>query len=73
MRDYRVLLEEPRKKAVRQAHYIGGTYGFSQFILYGVIATLFYAGAQFLDKFQEDPLHMFITIFAMMFGALESG
>jgi hypothetical protein len=42
-------------------------------VLYGVIATLFYAGAQFMDKFNENPLNMFITIFAMMFGALESG
>lgn len=26
-----------------------------------------------MDKYKEDPVDMFITIFAMMFGALESG
>jgi len=26
-----------------------------------------------LNAYNENPLHMFITIFAMMFGALESG
>ena len=73
VRDYWTLLDQPRRTAVRQAHKIGGSYGFSQFVLYAVIATMFYAGAQFMDKFGEDPLNMFITIFAMMFGALESG
>ncbi|CDW80084.1 abc transporter family protein [Stylonychia lemnae] len=73
VKDFETLLNEPRKKAVKQANFIGGSYGFSQFVLYGVIATLFYAGAQFLNAYNENPLHMFITIFAMMFGALESG
>jgi hypothetical protein len=46
--------------------------------LYGTISTLFYAGAQFNDKLNTDndpdyPIHVFITIFAMMFGALEAG
>ena len=52
---------------------IGFVYGFSQFVLYGVIATLFYAGAEFMVHYNEDPLKMFTTIFAMIFGALEAG
>ena len=73
IKDYSSLLEAPRKAAVLQANKIGGAYGFSQFVLYGSISCMFYAGAQFMDKFKEDPVDMFITIFAMMFGALESG
>ena len=34
---------------------------------------MFYAGARFLDAFGDQPVDMFITIFAMMFGALEGG
>ena len=45
LRDYSMLLDEPKRKAICTAHKIGCSYGFSQFVLYGVIATLFYAGA----------------------------
>lgn len=38
-----------------------------------MIAVLFYAGAQFLKHYNEDPLYMFVSIFAMNFGALASG
>jgi hypothetical protein len=58
---------------VSNAHKTGFIYGFSQFTIYGQIAAFFYAGAQFLDKYQEDPLYMFVSIFAMNFGALAAG
>lgn len=71
--DYRTLLEGPRAKVVKQAHFIGAIYGFSQFIMYGQISSLFYFGALFLKNYKEDPVHIFITIFSMNFGAIASG
>ena len=43
--DYQLLLEAPKAAVVKQAHWIGLIYGFSQFVIYGQIASLFYAGA----------------------------
>lgn len=58
---------------MRQAHKIGISFGFSQFALFGVIATMFYASGKLLSEYGEKPQAMFITVFAMMFAALESG
>lgn len=49
--DYKHLLLGPRKQAIIQANKIGGAYGFSQFVLYVTISCMYYAGAQFMDKF----------------------
>jgi ATP-binding cassette subfamily B (MDR/TAP) protein 1 len=37
------------------------------------MASLFYAGALLLNEYKEEPINMFICIFAMNFGALASG
>jgi len=71
--DYKHLLEEPHPKIINGAHLTGFIYGFSQFFIYGSIATLFYGGALFLKEYEEDPEYMFICIFAMNFGAMASG
>jgi ATP-binding cassette subfamily B (MDR/TAP) protein 1 len=71
--DYIRLLEGQKEQSIREAHWIGITYGLSQFSIYGMMAALFYTGAQFLKEYKENPVDMFITIFAMNFGALASG
>lgn len=71
--DFSIMLENPKKLAISNAHKIGIIYGFSQFLIYGMISVLFYAGAQFLKHYEESPLYMFVSIFAMNFGALASG
>ena len=45
VRDYTILLEGPKAKSIKAAHYIAIIYGLSQFVIYAQIATLFYAGA----------------------------
>lgn len=45
----------------------------SQFMIYGSMASLFYAGALILKEYGDAPIDMFICIFAMNFGALASG
>lgn len=52
---------------------MGFVYGLSQFSIYGIIATLFYVGAEVLDRYKEEPLNMFIKILAMTFGAMACG
>jgi ATP-binding cassette, subfamily B (MDR/TAP), member 1 len=71
--DYQTLLEEPHAKVFKSAHFTGFIYGFSQFFIYGSIASLFYGGALFLKEYNETPINMFICIFAMNFGAMASG
>lgn len=71
--DYQVLLQQPHPKIIKGAHLTGFIYGFSQFFIYGSIASLFYGGALFLRDYNEKPIDMFICIFAMNFGAMASG
>jgi ATP-binding cassette, subfamily B (MDR/TAP), member 1 len=71
--DYQALLEAPQKAIIKQSHVTGFIYGMSQFAIYGSISALFYAGAVLLKEYKEDPIDMFICIFAMNFGALASG
>jgi len=42
-------------------------------MIYGSMASLFYAGALILKEYRDEPIDMFICIFAMNFGALASG
>ena len=71
--DYQSLLMGPQKLVIKQAHITGIIYGLSQFLIYGSMASLFYAGALLLNEYKEEPINMFICIFAMNFGALASG
>lgn len=67
------MLLGPQKIIIKQSHITGIIYGLSQFLIYGSIASLFYAGALLLNEYKEEPIDMFICIFAMNFGALASG
>lgn len=76
LNDFKVLLEGPKAKTIKNAHCIAIIYGLSQFAIYGQIALLFYAGAYILKNFHDDgemPINIFISIFAMNFGALAAG
>jgi hypothetical protein len=42
-------------------------------VIYAQISAFFYAGAYFLDKYGDNPVNLFISIFAMNFGALAAG
>jgi ATP-binding cassette subfamily B (MDR/TAP) protein 1 len=72
--DFRNLLAAPIGKVVRASHWTGIVYGLSQFTIYAQISAFFYGGAVLMKHFpDETPLNMFISIFAMNFGALAAG
>lgn len=74
MRDFRCLLEAPIASVVRGSHWTGIVYGLSQFTIYAQISAFFYGGAVLMKHFDDEkPLNMFISIFAMNFGALAAG
>eukprot|EP00347_Sterkiella_histriomuscorum_P015933 403355132 len=76
VKDYDSLLEGPVNVAKKKSHSIGLTFGFTQFIQYGVPALLYYTGGLFIDKGYTpatDADKLFTAIFAMMMGAMASG
>jgi ATP-binding cassette subfamily B (MDR/TAP) protein 1 len=73
LEDYKTLLNGPLNKISKDAHILGGLFGFSQFVQYAVYAVLYYAGAQFMVHYGESPENIFISLFAMMFGAFAAG
>ncbi len=46
--DYDAMLQGPVNVATKKCHVMGLTFGFSQFVQYGVYAIMFYASALFL-------------------------
>jgi ABC-type multidrug transport system fused ATPase/permease subunit len=51
----------------------GFFYGLSQFIMFLVIALIFYIGSLFVLKAGVDVQHMFTSIFAIFFSAMTVG
>jgi len=66
-------LEEPTRKGIGQANFIGLAYGFSQFTMLGVYAAVFYSGAEFLYHFDTDGVDVFTAMFGLIFGAFVAG
>ena len=48
MSRYTALLIEPNKAGVRNAHWNGLLFGYSQFIRFGYLAFVFYIGSKFI-------------------------
>ena len=46
--DYARMLDGPVQVAVKKCHLMGLTFGFSQFVQYGVYALLYYVSALFM-------------------------
>ncbi len=73
-REYSTLIDGPFKASQRSAHISGIVYGYSQFITNVSFACLFYFGMRFL--LYDTSLNgrsVFISIFAMFFGAYGAG
>jgi len=54
--EFEAYLEAPQAAALKQAHFIGVLYGFSQFIQNVTFSTLFYFAALFLVKLPRENL-----------------
>lgn len=71
LKQYEQYIEGPTKKNIRQAHFMGVSFGFSQFIQNVVFGILYLAGSEF--NFNDNTVngeHVFKAMFAMMFGAM---
>ncbi|CAI2367048.1 unnamed protein product [Moneuplotes crassus] len=75
-----ILIEKYKKilgAKVRQnliKNYVSGAiFGFSQFVQFAMYAVLFYSGAQFVAKYNDNPQNMFTAIYIMMFAAISAG
>ena len=71
--DYEQSMRRPLQRFARRVHVQGVLYGMSQFIEFGVIGGLFYAGAFFHIEHGGRAQDIFIAIFAMVFGAMSCG
>jgi len=70
---YNEHLEDPTAKGIKQAHIIAFCFGFSQFVQYGVWAVVYYSGAEFMYHFGTTGDDVFVSMFALMFGAFAAG
>ena len=57
----------------RKAHIAGVSFGFSQFVMFGIYAATFYVGALFHRYYDLAIRDMFAAIFAIMFAAFGAG
>ena len=89
IRDFDAMLEQPVKTATNKSHLMGVTFGFSQFVQYGVYAVMFYVASIFLQDYIDERIEkrdpnllneiidysqsVFIAIFSMMMGAMSAG
>jgi len=56
VRDFDAMLDAPVKTATNKSHLMGITFGFSQFVQYGVYAVMFYAAAIFLQDYIDEKI-----------------
>ena len=71
--DYKNLLKRQSTKIFRRIQLIGFMFGMSQFIQFGVIGALFYAGAEFHIRYGGEAQDIFIAIFSMVLAAMSCG
>ena len=73
VKDYEDSIYSATRNVVRNSQIVGMLYGMSQFMTFGVIGALFYAGAYFHIEYGGQASDIFIAIFSMVFGAMISG
>ena len=66
-------MELPRAKIQSKGLYAGIAFGFSNFIMFGLYAILFYVGAILMRDEGLSFKDLFTSIFALMFAAFASG
>lgn len=48
-------------------------YGLSQFVQYAIYAVMFWAGAEFIHRYQVSGEDVFLAMFVMLFGTFGAG
>lgn len=73
LRKFSALLDVPLNLATRNGIMSGFFYGLAQFIMFVVIALIFYLGSVFVRDNGVNPENMFVAIFAIFFAAMTVG
>lgn len=67
------MLEEPKMTGIRQAHYSGFFYGYSQCIRYLFIGIVFYIAAVFINNYGDDQENTYICLYTLFMAAIGTG
>ena len=73
LKRYEQKLELPLALALRKGHISGLLYGVSQFLMYIVIALIFYLGTIFIRDNNLSIADVFTAIYAIMFAGMTAG
>jgi hypothetical protein len=73
MNKYNDLLNEPKKKGIKNSHIAGFFFGYAQFVRFGFIACVFYIASLLIYKLGLDPQDTYISIYVLFTSALGSG
>ena len=70
---YDKLLEYPNKVGIKNAHWSGLFFGYSQFIRFGYLAFVFYIASKFIFDYNENPKNTYIGIYILFISAMGTG
>ena len=73
LRRYEERLQEPLRLATKKGHIAGICYGISQFIMFIVIALIFYIGTIFIRDNNLKIADVFTAIYAILFAGMTAG
>ena len=73
MSRYDQLLTEPNRIGIRNAHWSGLFFGYSQFIRFGYLAFVFYIASMFIIDYHEDPKNTYIGVYILFVSAMGTG
>ena len=73
LKKYESKLVEPLQLATKKGHVAGILFGFSQFVMFIVIALIFYLGIIFLKNFNLSIADVFTAIYAVLFAGMTVG
>ena len=67
------LLEEPRSIGIKQAHYSGFLFGYSQCTRFMFIGIVFYIAAILINNYGDDQQDTYICLYTLFMAALGTG
>ncbi|KAK2465352.1 hypothetical protein APHAL10511_002706 [Amanita phalloides] len=70
---YSESLEEPARRAKRNALWSTGLFGLSQAMVFWVIALVFWYGAVLVSQFKSSTFHFFVALMSTVFGSVQVG
>ena len=68
-----VLLEEPALKGIKEGHWGGFFFGYSQCIRFLFVGIIFYIAAIFVKEYNDKPDDTYIGLYTLFLAALGTG